>query len=620
MSRLPEMVYTDKIKKAVQVSFGGLRHSLSCGDGELYDMKNMTCREYPILQPREKRKIALDLGDGESRYTAIYAEGGEMWYVEAERFDNGNEAMRLYATQWPPSIAVTIAEDIHDVEMIRFGNRMIVMPDKLIIKTQYRIDEVPEATVEKPFPTLTEQDEGRTMAIHRSGRTELWRWNGSAWKFLDDLTERMEDEMQISGVKITGGYILGQKATANTLTFTESSKAEFALRDFKVGDAVEISGLKEAPGNDKTAVIQGIKMSTSGDNEIAFSDNCFQMPLGTDGKPVEEVTISGEVTIRRNAPDMEFCFEHDNRLWGCKGKNIYASKLGDPRNWNVFEGLSTDSWALETQKKGDLTGGVSYGGYPTMFREDAMVRIYGATPQTFQGAESAMQGVRTGEHKSIAAAGGALIYLSREGMMLYDGEYPKPLRSVFGTEEISGAIAASDGTRYYAQLKVEGERALYCFDSGKGIWMKEDDPELLGMTYDQGTVYGLVRKDENGGNRIIDISGSGDPFDGETAQETEPVESFAEFGDFTDGSLNRKAMSKLQLRMELEDGASVQISVQYDGGEWETMWYITQGKKRSIQIPIVPRRCDHYRLKITGTGMWRLYAMARERYEGSEIN
>ena len=143
MSRLPEMVYTDKIKKAVQVSFGGLRHSLSCGDGELYDMKNMTCREYPILQPREKRKIALDLGDGESRYTAIYAEGGEMWYVEAERFENGNEAMRLYATQWPPSIAVKIAEDIHDVELIRFGNRMIVMPDKMIIKTQYRIDEVP---------------------------------------------------------------------------------------------------------------------------------------------------------------------------------------------------------------------------------------------------------------------------------------------------------------------------------------------------------------------------------------------------------------------------------------------------------------------------------------------
>ena len=48
MSKLPSMKYEDKIKKTTQVAFGGLRHSLSCGDGELYDMKNLTCREYPI--------------------------------------------------------------------------------------------------------------------------------------------------------------------------------------------------------------------------------------------------------------------------------------------------------------------------------------------------------------------------------------------------------------------------------------------------------------------------------------------------------------------------------------------------------------------------------------------
>ena len=62
MSKLPSMRYEDRIKKTAQVAFGGLRHSLSCSDGELYDMKNLTCKEYPILQPREKRWIA-DAGD-----------------------------------------------------------------------------------------------------------------------------------------------------------------------------------------------------------------------------------------------------------------------------------------------------------------------------------------------------------------------------------------------------------------------------------------------------------------------------------------------------------------------------------------------------------------------------
>lgn len=315
---------------------------------------------------------------------------------------------------------------------------------------------------------------------------------------------------------------------------------------------------------------------------------------------------------------MDFCFEHDNRLWGAKGKTIYASKLGDPTNWNVFEGISTDAWSLATQKKGELTGGVSYGGYPTFFREDAMVRIYGATPQTFQVSEIAMPGVKTGEHESIAAAGGMLLYLSREGMMIYADEYPVSQTSVFGTGKIEHVMACSDGTRYYAQMTVDGERAIYRYDSKHGLWMKEDDVELTCMTYDEGTIYALTDK-EGGGTKIIDLIGDGKVLPN-AARETAAVESFAEFGDFTAGTLNRKAMSKLQLRMELEEGASVQISIRYDGGAWKPLWTLAAGKKRSVQIPILPTRCDYYRIKITGTGMWRLYAMAREQYEGSEIH
>ena len=348
------------------------------------------------------------------------------------------------------------------------------------------------------------------------------------------------------------------------------------------------------------------------------------MPLGTDGNPVKEVTISGTVTLKRTMPDLDGIFEHDNRLWGWKGKTIYASKLGDPKNWNVFEGLSTDAWALETQRKGEITGGVSFGGYPTFFREDSMIRIYGATANAFQTSELAMPGVKTGEQDSIAAAGGMLLYLSRDGMMIYADEYPRAQDSVFGNGEIKDAIACSDGVRYYARLTVDGEKAIYRYDSKRGLWMKEDDPGVIGMTYDQGTIYALLEHSlvtEQYGNReIIDLIGSGGIGITAPTEEAGSVESFAEFGDFTAGSLNRKAMSKMQLRMGLETGATVTIKIKYDGGQWETLWTLTQGIKRSVQIPILPRRCDYYRIRIEGTGMWRLYAMAREQYEGSEIH
>lgn len=626
MSKLPGMVYEDKIKKTAQVAFGGLRHSLSCSDGELYDMKNMSCLEYPIMQPRKKRWVA-DNGNRPGtgvlahKKVAFYADNGEMWQV---RVSSNADNPQYYITMNKWKALIPLWEKSENWTFERFGDRVLLLPEKKLIKTGLHLEGY--AHNQSSLPELTSEDVGKVYASYKYeqvgmtyGYPAAFKWSGSKWEFQEYIMEPMELTFKVNGAKLQDGTINGEKATANTLTFTGVSAINGVP---KVGDGVEISGLTEAPGNDKIAIVREVSYSKMGGGKLVFSDNCFKMPLGEDGNPVAEVEISGIVTIRKTVPDMDFCFEHDNRLWGYKGKTIYASKLGDPTNWNVFEGLSTDAWSLATQKKGEFTGGVSYGGYPTFFREDAMARIYGATPQAFQVSETAMPGVKTGEAKSIAEAGSMLLYLSREGMMIYADEYPQNQVNVFGAAEIKNALACSDGTRYYAQLTVDGEQALYCFDSLHGLWMKEDDPKLLSMTYDQGTIYGLV--DWNlavaGTRAIIDISGSGGIGEAVVTQEETPVESFAEFGDFTSGSLNRKALSKLQLRMELEEGASARILISYDGGGWRQLWHLCEGRKRSVQIPIVPRRCDHYRIRIEGVGMWRLYAMAREQYEGSEIH
>ena len=93
-----------------------------------------------------------------------------------------------------------------------------------------------------------------------------------------------------------------------------------------------------------------------------------------------------------------------------------------------------------------------------------------------------------------------------------------------------------------------------------------------------------------------------------------------EFGDFTDGDLNRKAVNRVQLRIELEEGAWVNIWIGYDGEEWTRLQYLEAGKKRSVYIPVIPRRCDHYRIRIEGGGKWTLYSMARELYVGSAVH
>ena len=66
------------------------------------------------------------------------------------------------------------------------------------------------------------------------------------------------------------------------------------------------------------------------------------------------------------------------------------------------------------------------------------------------------------------------------------------------------------------------------------------------------------------------------------------------------------------LRLEAEAGASITAAAQYDSdGQWHTLAKVTAGAKRTFTLPVLPRRCDHFRLRLTGTGAWRLCSLTR---------
>ena len=68
----------------------------------------------------------------------------------------------------------------------------------------------------------------------------------------------------------------------------------------------------------------------------------------------------------------------------------------------------------------------------------------------------------------------------------------------------------------------------------------------------------------------------------------------------------------MQLRLEAEAGASITAAAQYDSdGQWHTLANVTAGAKRSFTLPVLPRRCDHFRLRLTGTGAWRILSLTR---------
>ena len=121
-----------------------------------------------------------------------------------------------------------------------------------------------------------------------------------------------------------------------------------------------------------------------GGTELAFCD----IP--------QNYTESGTIVFRREVPALTRVCVNENRLWGTDGKTIYASKLGDPFNFHVFDGLSTDSWQSGAVDAGEFTACVSYLGYPVFFKEDQVCKVYGDKPSNFQWTPSARLGVKAG--------------------------------------------------------------------------------------------------------------------------------------------------------------------------------------------------------------------------------
>lgn len=164
---------------------------------------------------------------------------------------------------------------------------------------------------------------------------------------------------------------------------------------------------------------------------------------------------------------------------------------------------------------------------------------------------------------------------------------------------------------YVSMENSAGEWSIFVYDTRSNLWHREDARQVISFGWDR-ELYMLDAE----GNMWL--AGNPRELPADTIPE-ELVLSMVEFGDFVEGDPNRKGVTKLQLRVELDPGAELTALIRFDSsGEWQTVATLTASEKRSHYLPIVPRRCDHFRIRLEGRGSWRLYSLVRESYSGSE--
>lgn len=622
--KLPKLSNTQRLLQTFQVQFGGLNHTEGATDGDIFDMKNMASDHYPVLCPREKRKKLAHIHN---------ATGGMISYGGVIVFVDGTDVKMLKDAATTTVGRVTEGEKV----FAPFRDMVLIFPDK--VSVNINDGSFGELGVSLKLTTAVFKTEGMLYgeaaenntiyadgvdfgalfkagdAVEISGcflennnKTAIVREvDGSYLRFYENVFETRVDVYTYTATKALAQGAMGQFAQVPCYGFVKGSNrvAFYLPEDAPIGTVFEWP-----VGSQKVFMYladdEGVVSETSQEIDIE--------PYDAITAYLDFIAQWGDVTerniaISRTLPDMDFVISDDNRLWGAKGHTIYGSKLGDPTNFNVFDGLSTDSYSVDIGNAGEITAALTYGGYPTFFKEDGIYRLYGDRPSNYQLMPTMKQGVKAGCAKSLAIAGEVLYYLSRSGIMAYTGGVPTKVDGPLGIRVLDG-VAASDGQKYYISASEDGENyAIYVYDTAKGMWHKEDELKLTYAAYDKA----VIALADNG--ELLALT-----YGADMGAEEDDVEWVVEFADMTFGSPYQKGVVKANIRFELQPGAKAKAEISYDGGEYELIRDFTGDGKRSNVLPVIPHRCDHFRLKLSGKGICDIYSMALQYYSGSENN
>lgn len=558
MIRLPYMIYSGDPAKKYNVSFGGLDLTERASEGELRDSRNVDTSRFPYVATRNPKFKSETLYDpAEDRCaSAIWGDGETFATFMGEPEGIGDTVkFRTYGKEdsdvWDLEAIWTWGEEKHD-SMVRCGSFIVAFPDQ-----------------------TTANESGNTSPMFFDlGASEQLGWT-SVGCTVSGMAIFSGDRLSLSNLNVFGGY-RGQV-------------------DFKVGDSLTISDCRTAPENCMTLQVSSVEY-VDGGLELVF-----------DGASFTEC-VEDKVEVSRRSPEnIRFPVVVNNRIWGVTDSEICACAWADPTNWEQFEGISSDSYKVAVDSGLEFTGSGVYNSNPVFFKENALYRMYGSLPSNFTLQRLDVNGVMEGCHKSVCKINEALYYKGRRGIYRYSGGIPACISESLGDlSEYCDAVAGEDGRRLYISMRKGKAWDMFVYDTETGIWLREDGIHALGFAKFGSVLYYL-------GDDMRLHSYERDPVAGLTKEDKEPFEWSITFAPVNETVKERKVYSKITLRMELESGAYATVLVNRDGLGWEEVTTVKGCDSSAvITVPITPKKCDSFSLRIQGEGKMCLKTLIRE--------
>ncbi len=666
---LATLAYTLQAQQERILEFQGLNKKAVIDDGEMRDMLNLSSDEYPCLYQRKPRAVYSDRYKKPTAMIvkdsklAVISEG--VFYYDGREYGNEgqfSDQTRMVAINskicFFPEKCWFSVRDTEDCSFGEFGN----IEEKLDMQTSCRIDSSKvtflstETIITRPnsrvilmengfkisegskagryilkfkrirslsayfeigkafeangifyMQTTTTEATGVNTPSDPAGTTITESKGWATWKLSSGtVVDIASQELTVDATLSVGdGYDKGSLFRENVysviideITGERSVDVDDIEMNFSPGDAVTLT-VEKKPECNTSAVIEEV-----GGDYIKFPDDTF---INIIAEGTSEVSVeSGRITVERLCPDLDHVIEANNRLWGVSNADntIYACKLGDPTNWQYYQSTALDSYAATQGTDGEWTGCAMYSSHLLFFKEDYIHRLFGNKPANYQTDTMECHALEKGSSKSLAIINDVVFYKSRVGIMAYSGGTPTLISDNLGTGKYENAIAGTDRFKYFVSLLHDGKPEFLVYDTNRLLWHKEDDLRVRSFAYHEGKLLYIAED-----NYIYEI-------DSDKPAATNDIKWMAQFGPFDEFIENKKVYSKFKLRVKLDDLSELVVMISVDDGKWELVERIGTEKARSITIPIVPRRCNRFAIRMDGKGYCKVESLVRVYRQG----
>ena len=579
-------------------TFLGYDHNLRIPEGAFYEMKNLSSDKYPMLSPRPGRATALNImGDT----TGIIMKD-KLCFTCGTAFYHGDTRIEMGLSD-------------ERKQLVSMGAYVIILPDKKYINTA---DHADRGDIEAEYQTV---DSVRFWICRPDGESYTTEW------VTDTEPEAPKDKaVWVNTSEYPNTILQWNEAAKCWVKITAPCVKIFSMgigKHFKAGDGITISGIKAAESivDEETdaEITEQQREQLEALEGSAVILECGEDEIVISGVLDAHCVIPTVITVKRSLPIMDYVVEHGNRLWGCRygldagGEFVnilYASKLGDFKNWAVYRGIGTDAYFANVGTDGPFTGAISYGygSCVLFFKEQGIHAVYGDGPGSFQVEHTACKGVQKGSAGSLTCVDGVVYYKSVTGVCRYTGSLPEEIGEVFGNVQYRDACGGSYRRKYYLSMADEdGVYHLFAYDTRLGLWHREDNTQVVGWADCGDDAWMLLP----GGSRYS-VTGKGG------ARELK-VKWSAQTGKLGIEHPDRKRLSRINVRVRLDTGSRFRLYIRYDSaGGWAQVCSMTSKALRAYDFPVRIRRCDHWELKLEGEGDCEVYAVVKTYETGSD--